>query len=66
MDVKVGDTLTMKKPHPCGTHDFAVLRVGMDFRLRCTGCGREFLIPRAKVEKSIKKITRQTETEEQQ
>lgn len=58
MDVRVGDTLEMKKPHPCGSKTFAVLRVGMDFRLRCTGCGREVLAPRVKIEKNIKKITR--------
>lgn len=58
MDVRVGDTLEMKKPHPCGSKIFAVLRVGMDFRLRCTGCGREVLVPRVKIEKNIKKITR--------
>lgn len=56
MDVRVGDTLTMKKPHPCGSVSFLVLRVGMDFKLRCTGCGREFMSPRQKIEKSIKKI----------
>ncbi len=65
MDVRVGDTLVMKKPHPCGQHEFLVLRAGMDFRLRCLGCGREFLIARAKAEKSIKKIVHQEESEEQ-
>lgn len=60
MDVRVGDVLEMKKQHPCGAKQFYVLRSGMDFRLRCQGCGREFLIPRAKAEKNIKKITRET------
>lgn len=59
MDVRVGDILEMKKQHPCGTKQFTVLRSGMDFRLRCCGCGREFLIPRAKAEKNIKKIIRE-------
>lgn len=58
MDVRLGDVLTMKKPHPCGCHTFEVLRIGMDFRLRCTGCGREFLAPRHKMEKHIRTITR--------
>lgn len=58
MDVQVGDTLEMKKNHPCGTKSFLVLRTGMDFRLRCTGCGREFLIPRSKAERGIRKILR--------
>ena len=56
MEIRIGDILMMKKPHPCGDHRFAVLRVGMDFRLRCQGCGHEFLIPRTKAEKSVKQI----------
>ena len=56
MDVQVGDILEMKKPHPCGSRRFLVLRSGMDFKIRCTGCGREVMLPRAKIEKNIKKV----------
>lgn len=56
MDVKVGDTLIMKKKHPCGADSFTVLRIGMDFKIRCTGCGHEVMAPRVKIEKNIKKI----------
>lgn len=56
MDVKVGDKLIMRKPHPCGSKEFAVLRIGMDFKLRCLGCGHEVMAPRAKIEKNIKEI----------
>ena len=58
MDIQVGDRLEMRKPHPCGNHTFEVLRIGMDFRLRCDGCGREFLAPRLKIEKHIKAVHR--------
>ena len=58
MDVRCGDTLEMKKPHPCGEKRFFVLRSGMDFRLRCTGCGHELMIPRSKAEKNIRQILR--------
>ena len=58
MDVRVGDILTMKKPHPCGEKTFLVLRAGMDFRIRCKGCGREVMVPRLKIEKNIRKIIR--------
>lgn len=58
MDVRVGDIVQMKKQHPCGSNLFTVTRSGMDFRLRCNGCGREFMIPRAKAEKHIRKLTR--------
>ena len=63
MDIRVGDLLTMKKAHPCGAKEWLVLRSGMDFRLRCTGCGREVLIPRAKAEKGIKSVARAQEAE---
>ena len=61
MDIRVGDKLEMKKPHPCGEKLFTVLRSGIDFRLRCNNCGREFLIPRVKAEKNIKKVIRESE-----
>ena len=56
MDIQVGDVLEMKKSHPCGSCEWQVLRIGMDFKLRCAGCGREMMIPRSKAEKSIKQI----------
>lgn len=63
MDVQVGDILTMKKAHPCGENHFVVLRVGMDFKIKCMGCGREIMSPRKKVEKSIRRIERPEGTE---
>ena len=56
MDIKVGDKIIMKKPHPCGDNRFTVLRIGMDFKLRCIGCGHEIMAPRSKIEKRIKTI----------
>ena len=58
MDIQVGDVLTMKKAHPCGSRDWAVLRVGADFKLRCLGCGREVMGPRSKFEKSLRGLRR--------
>lgn len=55
MDVRLGDILEMKKPHPCGSKTFSVLRIGMDFKIKCCGCGHEIMLPRAKAEKNIKK-----------
>ncbi len=62
MDVRIGDVLQMKKTHPCGGSSFLVLRSGMDFRLRCTKCGHEVMVPRVKAEKNIKKIIRDEAT----
>ena len=56
MDIRVNDVLLMKKAHPCGEKRWKVLRTGMDFRLRCLGCGHEVMQPRRKVEKMIKRI----------
>lgn len=61
MDVRVGDVLELKKVHPCGSKSWLVLRVGMDFRMKCQGCGHELMLPRSKAEKSIKKILRTEE-----
>ena len=54
MDVRVGDRVEMKKPHPCGGRVFTVLRVGMDFKIKCETCGHEILLPRKKAEKGVK------------
>lgn len=56
MNVNVGDILTMKKPHPCGSKEFEVLRIGADFRIKCRGCGHEVMVARSKIEKNIRKI----------
>ena len=58
MDVQVGDVIQTKKQHPCGSNRFDVLRVGMDFKIRCQGCGREIMLPRVKIEKNIRKVLR--------
>ncbi len=59
MDVRISDKLIMKKPHPCGNNEFLVTRIGMDFKIKCTKCNREVMVPRKSVEKNIKKIIRE-------
>ena len=61
MDIHVGDVLELKKQHPCGSREWQVLRGGMDFKLKCAGCGHELMLPRSKAEKSVKKIKRNGE-----
>ena len=58
MDIQVGDVLTMKKEHPCGSRQWQVLRTGADFKLRCLGCGHEIMGPRSKFERSVKQVQR--------
>jgi len=61
MDIRIGDVLTMKKKHPCGSDKWTVLRIGADFKMRCCGCGHEIMNPRSKIEKNIRKIERDAE-----
>ncbi len=58
MDVQVGDVIVVRKNHPCGGNKFLVLRVGMDFRIKCQQCEREVMLPRVKIEKRIKQLWR--------
>ena len=59
MDIRLNDILVMKKPHPCGVNTWRVLRTGADFRLKCTGCGHEVMLPRSKAERNIKMVRRE-------
>ena len=54
MVFNVGQVIKMKKAHPCGTNAWEILRVGMDFRLRCTGCDHQVMVTRKLVEKNFK------------
>ena len=58
MEINLDDTVTLKKIHPCGSYDWKVIRTGMDIRMICLGCGRQVMLTRNKVEKSIKRIRR--------
>ena len=54
MKFNVGQVIKMKKPHPCGANEWEILRVGMDFRLKCKGCNHQVMVPRKLVEKNFK------------
>ena len=54
--IHVGDTLELKKPHPCGSKLFKVLRIGSDIKIACVGCNKDLTLERVKVEKMIKNI----------
>ena len=56
MDLRLHDLVELKKPHPCGSTQWEILRVGMDIKLRCRGCGHELMLPRSTAEKSIRKV----------
>lgn len=56
----IGDIITMKNPHPCGSKEWEVLRVGADFRLKCVGCGHQIMVARKLVEKNTRQIVKRT------
>ena len=56
MELQLHDRVKMKNPHPCGCAIFEVTRLGVDYKLKCTGCGREVLLPRIKAEKLIRGV----------
>lgn len=62
MDLRIGDIVELKKQHPCGSSQWEIFRIGMDIKLRCRGCGHELMLPRSKVEKSIKRLIREENT----
>ncbi len=56
MRFEVGDIVELKKPHPCGSKEFKILRVGSNMRIVCVGCSRDMTLDRVKLEKAVKKI----------
>lgn len=54
MDYQVGDIVKLKKPHPCGSREWEILRVGADFRLKCEGCSHQVMVSRKLVEKNTR------------
>lgn len=64
MEYHVGDIVKLKKPHPCGSSEWEILRVGMDFRLKCAGCGHQIMVARKLVEKNTRGLRAKENKEE--
>jgi len=56
---EIGDRVTLKKQHPCGSKDFVIVRMGADFRIKCEGCDKELWLSRRKLERRTRKIFRE-------
>ena len=56
MEYNVGDIVELKKVHPCGSKNWEITRVGVDFKLKCLGCSHVILVERPRALKMIKKI----------
>lgn len=59
MNFDIGDIVELKKPHPCGSKEWEILRVGADFKLKCKGCGHQIMVERKLVEKKMKSLRKQ-------
>lgn len=58
---KLGSKVIMKKPHPCKTNLWEIIRVGVDIKLKCINCGRCIMIDRLEFEKKLKKVVEEDE-----
>ena len=60
-ELQMEDVLRLRKPHPCGSTDWVVVRLGADIGLKCLGCGRRILLPRRDVARRLKTYVRKQE-----
>ena len=64
VEIHVGDQVRMRKPHPCGSYDWNVVRIGADIGLVCQKCGRRVLLPRGEFNKRLKTILKHASEDE--
>jgi hypothetical protein len=55
-DLQLNDTLRLRKPHPCGSYEWIVVRLGADIGLECKTCGRRVLLTRRELSRRVKTI----------
>lgn len=63
-EFQLNDVVEMKKPHPCGTNAWKIIRMGADIRIKCEGCGHSVMIPRNEFAKKMKKVLVKAEPED--
>jgi len=63
-DLRLHDRLRLRKPHPCGSYEWTVTRLGADIGLECLGCGRRVLLTRRELARRLKTNLTQTEKEQ--
>ena len=56
LELSLGDFVTLRKAHPCGSRDWEVVRLGADIRIKCLGCGRLVLLERRQLERRVKSL----------
>ena len=66
LDIQLGDMYTLRKPHPCGSYNWRVVRLGADIGIRCAGCDHKVLMPRSEFERRVRKLIEREGATEQQ
>lgn len=56
-ELQLNDLVRLRKPHPCGSYDWKIVRLGADIGLECLGCGRRVLLERRELARRLKKLT---------
>jgi len=57
-EYQVGSIVIMKKPHPCGTNEWVIARIGADIKIKCVACSRSIMLSRIDFNKKIKKVVK--------
>ena len=57
MEIRLGDVVRLRKPHPCGSYEWEVVRLGADIGIRCLGCRRRVLLERRIFERRVKAVS---------
>ena len=57
-EYNLGSIVIMKKPHPCGTSEWEITRIGADIKIKCINCGRTIMLPRIELNKKLKKVVK--------
>lgn len=61
VDFRIGDVVVLRKPHPCGSHEWTVVRIGADIGLRCRTCNHRVLLQRSEVERRLMRFLSRVE-----
>jgi len=64
-DLQLNDRLRLRKPHPCGSYEWTVVRLGADIGLECCKCKRRVLLTRRELSRRLKVILPQSEKNDQ-
>lgn len=62
LEIRTGDTVRLRKPHPCGSYEWEIVRVGADIGLRCLKCRRKVLLQRSTFERRMKELVHRDNT----